>query len=200
MIRHALLFAIAIALPNASAFAQNTAPGNYKDWNKVDSVQIVQSFKFADYSKITVLPLDKRDIKMPADTDNTYKPTKQILEESDTHFLEGLRKGVNDFRKDVTVEKSEVEVKDAKVLLVRGKLVALNPGSRAARVFGGFGAGAASAKITIEIVDASTGAVLARMTHERRAGTGNFGGAYEKVMSKALTEVGETFGKGLKGF
>lgn len=200
MIRHALLFAIAIALPGASAFAQNTTPGNYKDWNKVDSVQIVQSFKFADYNKIMVLPLDKRDIKMPADTDNTYKPTKQILEESDTHFLEGLRKGVSDFRKDVTVEKSETEIKDAKVLLVRSKLIALNPGSRAARVWGGFGAGAASAKIAIEIVDASTGTVLSRMTHERRAGTGNFGGAYEKVMSKALTEVGETFGKGLKGF
>ena len=69
-------------------------------------------------------------------------------------------------------------------------------GSQAARVFGGFGAGAGSAKITIELVDAASGKVLARMTHERRVGSGG----YDKVMSKALSEVGETFGKGLKGF
>lgn len=200
MIRTALLFAVAIALPLTSAVAQSSAPGSYKNWKDVDEVEIVQSFKFADYSKIVVAALEKADIKLPADSDNTYKPTKAILEASDTHFLEGLKKGVNDFRKGFPVEAGAGDSKEAKVLIVRGKLLALNPGSKAARAFAGFGAGAASAKVAIEIVDAATGTVLAKMTHERRAGTGAFGGGYEKVMSKAINEVGETFGKGLKGF
>lgn len=192
MIRYALLFAL--VLPLAPSFAQNTAPGTYKDWNKVDTVTIVQSFKFADYDKLVVAPLEKGDIKLPAESDNTYAPTKKMLEASDTYFIQGLSNGVKDFRKDFPVEAGTAG--GAKVLLVRGKLVKLSAGSQAARVFGGFGAGAGSAKISIELVDAATGKVLARMTHERRVGSGG----YDKVMSKSLNEVGETFGKGLKGF
>ncbi len=197
MIRKALLFAATLAvfaLPAAAVFAQKTAPGNYKDWNDVDSVQIVQSFKFADYTKLVVAPLDKNDIKLPAESDNTYAPTKKILEGSDAFFVKGLTKGIADFRKDFVVE--EGTAGGAKTLLLRGKLVKLGAGSQAARVFGGFGAGAGSARISIELVDAATGTVLARMTHERRVGSGG----YDKVMTKALTEVGETFAKGFKGF
>jgi hypothetical protein len=197
MIRKTLLFAVALALPLAPSFAQNSAPGSYKDWNKVDSVTIMQSFKFADFDKLVVLPLDKSEIKLPAETDNTYAPTKKILEESETHFIDGLNKGVSDFRKGFVVEKGADATTNAlKVLLVRGKIEKLGAGSQAARVFGGFGAGAGSARISIELVDAATGTVLARMKHERRVGSGG----YDKVMSKSLNEVGETFGKGLKGF
>lgn len=197
MIRKALFLALVLALPLASGSAQSTAPGSYKDWNKVDSVTIVQSFKFADYTKIVAMPLDKSAITLPAESDNTHAPTKKILEGSDAFFVEGLGKGVSEFRKDVVVEKgTDGAANGAGVLLVRGKLVKLGAGSQAARVFGGFGAGAGSARIAIELVDAATGKVLAHMTHERRVGSGS----YDKVMSKALTEVGETFGKGLKGF
>lgn len=199
MTRQTLLLAIALALPLSSTNAQNTAPGTYKDWNKVDEVEIVQSFKFADFAKVVVTPLEKSSVKLPAESDNTFAPTKAMLEASDDHFVEGLRKSITDFRKDATVEKG-AESKEAKTLLVRGKLLTLDPGSKAARAFGGFGAGAAKAKISIELVDAATGTVVARMTHERRAGTGALGGSYEKVMSQSLREVGETFGKGLKGF
>lgn len=203
MTRFTRLVALAIALAAplvapTSLSAQNT-PGNYKDWQKVDSVQIMQSFKLADYSKIVVLPLEKSGVTLPAESDNTYAPTKAMIEASDTHFFEGLQKGVADVKKDMTVEKG-AEGAQPKTLLVRGKLLGLQPGSKAARAFGGFGAGAASATIAIEIVDASNNTVLAKMTHQRRAGTGAFGGSYDKVMSKAINEVGETFGKGLKGF
>lgn len=195
MIRHALFaIAVAIALPLAPAAAQNTAPGSYKDWNKVDSVTIVQTFKFADYDKIVVAPLEKGDIKLPAESDNTYEPTKKMLEASDKYFMEGLTSGIKDFRKDFTVEAGTTGA--ARTLLVRGKLIKLGAGSQAARIFGGFGAGAGSAKIDIEIVDAASGKTLARMTHEKRVGSGG----YDKVMSKSLSEVGEMFGKGLKGF
>lgn len=200
MLRHALLAAFMV-LPLSASFAQNSAPGTYKDWNKVDAVVIVQSFKFADFGKIVVLPLDKSGIKLPDESDNTYAPTRAMLEGSDAHFIDGLRKSVYDFRKDFTIEPGTEGATDGtKVLVVRGKLLTLDPGSKAARAFAGFGAGAAKAKIAIELVEASTGTVLARMTHERRSGTGNFGGSYEKVMSQSLNEVGQTFGKGLKGF
>lgn len=201
MTRKTLLLALAFALPFGPLSAQSTAPGAYKDWNKVDSVEIVTTFKNADYTKIVVLPLDKSGITLPAETDNTFAPTKKILETSDDFFIEGLKKGISDFRKDLAVEKGgDGGSMEPKVLVVRGKLISLDPGSKAARAFGGFGAGAAKAKIAIDSVDAATGKVLAKMTHEKRAGQGAFGGSYEKVMTQSLNEVGQMFGKGLKGF
>ncbi|MGV3708059.1 MAG: DUF4410 domain-containing protein [Gemmatimonas sp.] len=199
MMRKLLVLATIIALPLSNGSAQNT-PGKYKEWNKVDSVEVAQSFKIADYDKVALIPLDRSLIKLPADSDNAYGPAKTVLENSDTYVLEGLKKGINDARKGAVVEMGTEGDKSARTLLVRGKLIALNPGSRAARAFAGFGAGAASAKVYIELVDAASGNVLARMTHERRAGTGGFGGSYEKTMSESLREVGETFAKGFKGF
>jgi hypothetical protein len=192
-------------LPVSSAIAEGkTAPGTYKEWNDIDEVEIAQTFRFADFGKVVVTPLDKSAITLPPEAENTYAPTKQILDGSDGFFLEGLQKGISEFRKGLPVEAGAEPASGGsggtKVLVVRGKLLTLDPGSKAARYWGGFGAGAGRAKISAEIVDSATGTVLARFSHEKRSGTGMFGGSYEKVMSKSLREVGKDFSKGLKAF
>ena len=181
----------------------STAPGTYKDWNDIDEVEILQTFKFADFGSVIVTPMDKSAVTLPPEGENTYAVTKQIYFASDGLLLEGLRGAIRGFRKGVTVESKAEPTAPAggpKVLVMRAKLLTLDPGSQAARYFGGFGAGSGVAKISVELVDSSTGTVLARFTHEKRSGSGAFGGSYEKVMSKSIKEVGEDFGKGLKAF
>jgi hypothetical protein len=46
----------------------------------------------------------------------------------------------------------------------------MDPGSRAGRYLGGFGAGSASSKVSADIVDARSGKVLAHVTQARRSG------------------------------
>lgn len=200
--RRVFLLGFALQASLALAGSKGTAPGTYKDWNNIDEVEILQAFKFSDFGSLIVTPLDKSGVTLPAASDNTYAPTKQIYDASDGFLIEGLQKGIGDFRKGFKVEAKEepAAAEGSKVLVMRAKLLMLDPGSQAARYFGGFGAGAGKAKISVELVDGSTGTVLARFTHEKRAGSGMFGGSYEKVMSKSLKEVGKDFAEGLKAF
>ena len=51
-----------------------------------------------------------------------------------------------------------------------------------------------------ELVDASTNEVLVRLTHEKRAGTGMFGGNYTDVMARSVKEVASDVAKALAAF
>ena len=75
-----------------------------------------------------------------------------------------------------------------------------DPGSRAARYWAGFGAGAARTKLEGELVDAASGRVLLRFTQERRSGVGLGGGSYVNLLNRNLRAIGEDLGAGLQQF
>jgi hypothetical protein len=208
-----------LLLAASVAAGDKTAPGTYHDWNDLDDVEIVQPFHFADYGKLMVVALDRSGVQLPPETENTYKPTKAVFDACDTPFLEGLQKGVEKHRKGVSIqgepaalvaqpaepgtqspEPAAAPQSGPKAPLLRGQLLVLDPGSRAKRYFAGFGAGATRAKISVEISDAGSGQVLARFTHEKRAGFGLTGGSYDGLLKKSIREVGEAMGVGLKFF
>jgi len=173
-----------------------TAPGTYEEWGPdIDKIEIVKTFKFADYSKVVVEPFDTDSVKLPDKDDNTYEPVKKVLASSTEGFVQGLRGSV-----EAKVSVDEKPGKGADTLIIRGKVVGMDPGSRAARYWAGFGAGAARAKIEGEIVDAKTGGVLARFTQERRSGMGMAGGDYQELMQRNLNAIGEDVAKLLKAF
>ena len=165
----------------------STEPGSYKEWGpNIDEIEIVKAFKLADYSKIAVKPLETDDVKLPKEDDNTYEPVKKVLASATETFLKGLEEHVE--------TKVSIDGKpgtNAGMLIIRGKVLELDPGSKAARYWAGFGAGAARAKVEGEIVDAKSGSVLARFTQERRSGVGMMGGDYVKLMNKNLSTIGE---------
>jgi hypothetical protein len=76
----------------------------------------------------------------------------------------------------------------------------MDPGSRAARYWAGFGAGAARTKVEGELVDAASGRVLLRFTQERRSGVGMAGGGYASLLRRNLEAIGEDVGNGLRRF
>lgn len=79
-------------------------------------------------------------------------------------------------------------------LLVEGKFVTLDPGSRAKRYFAGFGAGKSSVKVTGTVKD-SSGRTLASF-EQRRIGAMGLGGgdSLGKLMSDSRS-IGEDIGK-----
>lgn len=163
-----------------------TAPGSYKGWGPdIDEIEIVKTFKTADYDKIVVQHFDTSKVPVPDQKEKWYGTLKMALSSYDDAFLEAFQK---ELKAKAAVEQSAKPVKTAKTLIVRGTVLELDPGSRAGRYFGGFGAGAAGTKITGEIVDAKSGAVLARFTQARRSG-GTFklaGGSDLEVMRDAV--------------
>lgn len=193
MLCFALLAVPAMARKKA---AGSTEPGKYKEWGPdIDEIEIKKSFKLSDYTRIVVEPFDTDAVELPKKDDNTYEPVKKVLATSAEGFVSGLKGSV-----DQKVMIDEKAGKAAGTLVVRGKVLEMDPGSKAARYWGGFGAGAARAKIQADVVDASSGAVLLTFTQERRSGVGVMGGDYVELMNRNLNSIGEDVAKMLKMF
>ena len=173
-----------------------TEPGKYTGWGPdIDQLEVVKKFKFSNYNKVAVEPFDTSAVKLPEEKDNTYEPVKSVLASSTEGFVQGLRSGI-----ETKVAIDEKPGKGAETLIIRGKVLAMDPGSKAARYWAGFGAGAARAKLEGEIVDAKSGDVLARFTQERRSGVGVMGGDYQELMQRNLNAVGKDVANILKAF
>lgn len=168
-----------------------TAPGTYKEWGEdIDQIEILKTFKMADYDHIVVQTFDTSAAPLPEQSEKSYNSIKSVLEGYSLTLVESLRP---ELKAKADVAQSDKATKDAKTLIIRGKVADLSPGSRAKRYLGGFGAGAAGTKLSGEIVDAKSGAVLARFTQERRSG-GTFkfaGGNDMDVMRDSIHAVGK---------
>jgi hypothetical protein len=191
-----LIAVFALPLMARGKKSNSTEPGTYKEWGPdIDRIEIVETFKFSDYSKVVVEPFETDGVKLPEKDDNTYEPVKKVLASATEGFVQGLRGSV-----DAKVSIDEKAPKTAGTLIVRGKVTSLDPGSKAARYWAGFGAGAARAGVECEIVDAKSGKVLVRFEQERRSGVGVMGGDYQELMQRSLNAVGEDTANLLKEF
>jgi len=169
--RAVLLCTLALLIvPTIYARGKKATPtdvGVYKDWGPdIDEIKINQTFRIADYDKIIVEPLDTSNAPLPDQKEKWYGTMKDALAASTGWFMEAFPKELK--------AKAEVEQasgsKRSKTLILRGTVDSMDPGSRAGRYFGGFGAGSASAKVSVDIVDAKSGKVLAHVTQARRSG------------------------------
>ena len=186
------------ALPSqARDKAAPTAPGKYKEWGPdIDELEIAKTFKIAGYDHIVVEPFDTSKVAMPDKNAKWYGTMKMTLAGYTQAFTEAFEK---ELKAKAAVDQAS---QAAKTLVVRGTVLDLDPGTRAGRYFGGFGAGAASTKLNVEIVDAATGEVLARVTQARRsAGAWKpVGGSDLEVMRDAIHATGKDVAHVLDAF
>lgn len=195
-----LLLALAVALPMQARGKKeaSTQPGKYKEWGPdIDQIEILQSFKLADYKEIVIAPFTSEGVKLPDKDDNSYDSARRALAESPEYLAGGLN-GLLDQK--VYLLGDDKEPKKAGVLLIRAKVTVMDPGSRAARYWVGFGAGAARTEIEAEIIDTKTGETLLRFTQQRRSGVGAYGGDYEELMQRNLNTIGEDVAHMLREF
>lgn len=180
------LFLVIAPIAQARGRAASTAPGKYTSWGPdIDEMEILKTFKISDYDKIAVLPLDTSSTPLPDEKDKSYSTMKGVLGSATETFLEALRP---ELKAKAAVDYAATAPKAARTLVIRGKVDSLSAGSRAGRMLVGYGAGGSGAKMSMEIVDAQTGEVLARYTQARRSG-GTFkfaGGSDTDVMRDAL--------------
>ena len=194
----ACLLVAGLSIPAAMAGKASNTPGKYTAWGEeeVDEIEVVKAFKFADYTGVSVAPLDTKEV--PPGEGKEAKNVQEAIAGVDESFLTGLKKGISSFSKAAV----DSGAGTGHALLIKGRVVDLNPGSKGARMGVGFGAGAARAKLSGEVVEADTGKVVLRFTHEKRAGSGMAfgGGNSKKLMLKSAEHVGEDLGKVFKAF
>jgi Domain of unknown function (DUF4410) len=185
------------ALSVSAAKAPSTAPGKYAAWGPdIDEVEIVRSFQAVDYANIFVERLDVSTTPAAEDVDVAGK-VSSVLADATTPFVEGVKRKIG-----ALMVLDALPADPARTLIVRTKVTMMEPGSRSKRMFVGYGAGAARAAITSEIVDAKSGEVLVRFTQERRSGIERFGrgSSYEEIMKRNLVALGQDVANLLKVF
>lgn len=181
------MLACAIAPAQAKHAPASTAPGRYEDWGPdIDVVEITRTFRSADYERIAIEPLVTDGVELPASDENTYEPVKNMLGRFTAVFAERLREASAK-----PVDVVEAAPSAARVLHLRGKVLLLDPGSRAKRYWGGFGAGAVRVEVRCELVDGASGDVLLSFTQQRRSGFGGFGGDYEELMARTIRQLAD---------
>jgi hypothetical protein len=196
------ILALSIVVPAVYARTKPapTAPGTYKEWGQdIDQIEIIKTFKIADYDKIVVEPFDTSKAPLPDPKEKWYGTLKTALEGYTSYFMEAFPK---ELKAKADVQQSSSAGKSAKTLIIRGEVEQLDPGSRAGRYFGGFGAGSASTKLNVDIVDAKSGKVLAHVTQARRSGgTFKMGGGNDlDVMRDAVHATGKDIAHVLDSF
>ncbi len=174
------------------------ATGTYSDWNGVDKVTIERPFRFSDYKRVIVAPMDTRDARIPPPDENTYALAKELQSKSDQLFYEGVREKLAGTNVQVTQDRG-VPADRVATLLVRSHLDRLDPGSKAARMWAP-GVGAAQTEITGEIVDTRTNQVLVRFNQERRAVMRMIWQRESILLSNTLKQIGGDVAELMKAF
>lgn len=187
--------------PTAGTAGPAAIQGVFEDWNGlIDKLEIVEPFNVNDYAKIVVLKIDTSSTPLPPKDENTYQPTTIVRTSATSIFSNGLKEGISDELKGKSIEIVQSdsppgEAGDAKVLMVRGKVTEMNPGSQALRYWVGFGAGQSRVEVEGEVVDARSGRVLLKFKHARSSGIGILGGDYQKFLTDDTHDVGEDVGR-----
>jgi hypothetical protein len=173
--------------------APSTSKGKHTDWGgRIDSIEIVRSFDFSDYGTVHVSGFGTDSVARPPKSENTYEPVKKVLGNVSAAVVEGLKH-------DLPGKKVSRGKGGKGTIVIRGRVTVMDPGSRAKRYWGGFGAGAARTAISGEAIDAQ-GRILFRFKQERRSGVGVGGGGYEALLNRNLRAIGEDIAYILKQF
>lgn len=199
--------------------------GIHKDMHGLDVVDIKEIFKRADYALVRISPFDLSPIEIPAAEDNTHGVVLEAKAKFHERFLGKVRTEMAPMtvsgeestaapmaQKLAPVAAAPAEAKGIpaaeapkvetgpRVLLVKGVVTKLNPGSAAARAFFGmFGGGQARVEITCEVIDAASGKVLATMI-QARVGTMSGGWGYDRLVQNLCEEVAEDVATLIKQF
>ena len=128
----AWLLVAGLSIPAGDGRQDAPPPGNTPSWGdeEVDEIEVVKAFKFADYTGVSVAPLDTS--KAPPGEGKEAKNVQQAIAGVDESFLTGVKKGVSSYSKTAV----EPGAGSGHALLIKGAVVDLNPGSKGARVRG----------------------------------------------------------------
>lgn len=170
----------------AVAARGTTNPGTYRNWNgDLDEVTIIQPFRLDTYNDIAVESFDVAGVPLPNPNENTYEAVRSALGSIKPAFIQGLLQNLRQKPGAANMPRGKGET-----LVIRARLLKVDPGSQAARYFIKFGAGSVKVEMLGEVIDARSRKTLLRFRQERRSGFGAFGGAYSELFGRTARQIG----------
>lgn len=171
----------------ASAFVGTNAQEVHKDWYDVDLVEVYNSINLDDYNSLYILPIKESGLEIRGNEDEVAKMRKAISE-----FPEHIQRQISARYKNLEINivpDSPQNLTD-KDLILDLDIVSFGQGSRAARAWGGFGAGAQHTELSGDCKD-GTGKMIFHFQHRRmNSGMGQISNGYYQVISKTERVLG----------
>lgn len=166
-------FFAAITISSISLNAQQT----FKDWERIDEITIYQYVHYDNIGTLYILPADESVCEFE---DKQDKVNKQVADQL-AKFRPMIKKECNKINVQlVDAMPAHLEAKD---LVMEIKYVNFDLGNRAARVWGGFGAGHAQTTILFTVKDAE-GKMVFQAKQEHLSGGNPFADMrYHKVLA-----------------
>ncbi|HEV2842771.1 MAG TPA: DUF4410 domain-containing protein [Chthoniobacterales bacterium] len=187
---------LALLADAAAASKGTTTPGTYRDWNgDLDEVTIIQPFRLDTYNDIAVESFDVAGVVLPNPNENTYEPVRSALSSIKPAFIQGLLQNLRRKPGAANAPRGKGET-----LVIRARLLKVDPGSQAARYWIRFGAGAVRIEMLGEVIDARSRKVLLRFRQERRSGVGVLGGGYSELFDRTARQIGGDVAELLNAF
>ena len=95
--RRAFVTAIALLVLAPTLYARGkkaapTEPGTYNAWGQdIDHIEILKTFKIADYDKIVMQPFDTSATPLPDKSDKSYDTIKSVLDTYTSTLIEAMK-------------------------------------------------------------------------------------------------------------
>lgn len=155
----------------------------FRDWkNRIDYIHILENVDINKYRTLYIMPIDESNVEYPDKSDNQYEPLCRALYSFPAIIRSSLEK-VFPYLNVIIVKKGE-EYIDDNALYLNLKIDKLDMGSRALRVWIGFGAGTQTIKISGQVRD--TKKEYFDFIHQRLSGNWK---TYEKALMAEMNNL-----------
>lgn len=155
------------------------------DWNDwLDYINIVSRINFNKIANLYIMRVDDSKITYPDKSDNQYEPLVKGVQSFNTRIEMAIRKKFPNINIYQVKNFDELSMKDNSVLFVP-KFDYVDMGSRAARAWVGFGAGAQTMRISGYVID-NTGKFYFNFWHQRKTSSSK---KYQRAVNDELDNL-----------
>lgn len=178
-------FTVAIMLLLALGATAQIKVGTYTEWQKtIDELEIKESYDFSNRKTVVILPVQTSDVELPKKSDDNYKLiTKALANMTQTIATEMQNQLQKAGYKVVVAE--DANFRDPESIVVQFNWTELDLGSRALRVWVGYGAGNARFATQGAIYDGDK--EIATFSQRRISALDTQ--KYEKLVAKGINNV-----------
>ncbi len=178
-------FTVAIMLLLALGATAQIKVGTYTEWQKtIDELEIKESYDFSNRKTVVILPVQTSDVELPKKSDDNYKLiTKALANMTQTIATEMQNQLQKAGYKVVVAE--DANFRDPESIVVQFNWTELDLGSRALRVWVGYGAG--NARFATQGVIYDGDKEIATFSQRRISALDTQ--KYEKLVAKGINNV-----------
>lgn len=178
-------FTVAIMLLLALGATAQIKVGTYTEWQKtLDELEIKESYDFSNRKTVVILPVQTSDVELPKKSDDNYKLiTKALANMTQTIATEMQNQLQKAGYKVVVAE--DANFRDPESIVIQFNWTELDLGSRALRVWVGYGAG--NARFATQGVIYDGDKEIATFSQRRISALDTQ--KYEKLVAKGINNV-----------